>query len=140
MKKTLAVLSLVVLSSLIAGFVHAGSGTTMRITVPFDFCIQDQQFPAGQYRFEMGSGSLADSTLVTVRDADGKGVRIVTTLPGLESDGTMSRLRFNKYEDRYFLSSVSILGSKAIVETTELEKQVRDRIVTDGHSRIVLEN
>jgi len=140
MKKTLAVLSLVVLSSLMAGFVHAGSGAAMRITVPFDFCIQDQQFPAGQYRFEMDSGYLATASHVTVWEADGKGVRILSTLPGSDADANMSSLRFNKYEDKYFLASVSILGNKANVKMADLEKQVRSQIEKNGHSTIILKN
>jgi hypothetical protein len=140
MKKTLAVLSLVILSSLTAGFVYAGYGPAMRIDVPFDFSIQDQQFPAGQYSFEMGSGSLATSSRVTVWEADGKGVRILSTLPGFDADATVSGLRFNKYKDRYFLSSISIQGNKATLKMTDQEKHVKARIEKDVHSTILLKN
>jgi len=139
MKKTLAVLSLVVLCSLTAGSVYAGYGPAMRIDVPFDFSIQDQQFPAGQYSFEMGSGSLAASSRVTVWEADGKGVRILSTLPGFDADATVSGLRFNKYKDRYYLSSISIQGNKATVKMTDQEKQVKAQ-VENGHRTILLKN
>ena len=127
MKRNLVLLTLVAVLVVMASFASAGAGAAMRIHVPFNFYIQDQLLPAGDYRFEMGSGPSAVPSLVTVQDPDGTGMIMLTTPGGLDSDSDLSVLRFNQYGDKYFLSHVSIRGHKANVKMFNLEKELRSQ-------------
>jgi hypothetical protein len=123
MRKNLVVLSLVAAFTLMASFGFAGSGTAMRITVPFDFYAGNEQLPAGDYTFEMASGITQTGSLVTIRTQKGVGMCMLITRPG--TDAADSKLLFNKYGDRHFLSAVSIQGFTAGVKMQKLEKELR---------------
>jgi hypothetical protein len=125
MKKNLAVLSVVVLLGLMSSLVYAGAGIEMRIKVPFDFYLEDQLFPTGEYSFEMGSGNGATASQLTLWSIRGSEQKLAMTTPGTETDATVSQLSFNKYGDKYFLSTVSIGGHKATVKVFKLEKELR---------------
>jgi hypothetical protein len=126
MKKNLAVLAVVF--SMIWGFAFAGGGPEMRITVPFDFYMENQLFPAGEYRFDMNSGHHATASLVTVWGAQSEDNRILATVPGTIKDQTVNQLTFNKYGQKHFLSEVSINGHKATVKARNLEKELRAQL------------
>ena len=128
MKKSTAFLSLTIAAILWAGFAFAGTGTNMQVTVPFEFYLEDQLLPAGTYSFEMGSGSEAISSSVTVRSCDGNGIRLLVTIPGPGESAGMNQLRFNQYGDKHFLNSVSIQGHKATLKPFQLEKELRSQI------------
>jgi len=123
MRKNLVVLSLVAAFTLMASFGFAGSGAAMRITVPFDFYAGSEQLPAGEYTFEMASGITSTGSLVTIRTQKGMGMCMLITQPG--TDAIDSKLLFNKYGDKHFLSSVSIQGFKAGVKMQKLEQELR---------------
>jgi hypothetical protein len=133
MKKNLVLLSLVVVLSLMAGFAYAGSEVAMRINVPFDFYLENQMFPAGEYRFEMGSGNSAAASHVTVWATEGKEIKMLTTLPGIDAHATLNHLRFNSYGDKYFLSSISIRGHKATLKMFKLERELRSQLENAGN-------
>jgi hypothetical protein len=118
MKKNLVILTLVAAFTL-ASFGFAGAGTAMRISVPFDFYAGNEQLPAGEYTFAMGS----ESSTVTVRAKEGTGICILLAKSG--TDTAADRLLFNKYGGKHFLSGVSILGVKADVKMVKLEKELR---------------
>jgi hypothetical protein len=117
MKKNLVILTLVAAFTL-ASFGFAGADTTMRISVPFDFYAGNEQLPAGEYTFAMGS----DSSIVTVRAKEGTGICILLAKSG--TDAATDRLLFNKYGNKHFLSGVSIQGVKAEVNRVKLEKEL----------------
>jgi hypothetical protein len=123
MRKNLVVLSLVAAFTLMASFGFAGSGAAMRITVPFDFYAGSEQLPAGEYTFEMASGITQTGSLVTIRTQKGAGMCMLVTHPG--QNAVDSKLRFNKYGDKHFLTSVSIQGFTAGVKMQKLEKELR---------------
>jgi len=128
MKNNLVILSLVAVFTLFAGFGFAGTAT-MRISIPFDFYAGDQQLPAGEYTFQMGSPLAQTSSVVTVRAKGGAGLCILATQPG--TDAADAKLLFNKYGNRHFLSSVSIRGLKAGVPMVKLEKELRAQAERD---------
>jgi hypothetical protein len=128
MKKNLVLLSLVAVLTLTACFVYAGFGIEMRINVPFDFYIENQLFPAGEYRIAMDSPNSVASSHVTVRATKGQEVKMLATLPGVDADATVNALRFNKYEDTYFLSTISINGHKATLREFQMEKELRGQL------------
>ena len=106
MRKHLVILSLIAVLALAAGFGFAGSNVGMHVNIPFDFYAGDQQLPAGEYAFSMESGFAATGSKVVVQSANGEGLFFLITRPG--TDETASRLLFNKYDNRHFLSSISI--------------------------------
>jgi hypothetical protein len=125
MKKNLVVLSVVVVLGLMASLVYAGAGAGMRINVPFDFYLEDQLFPTGEYSVEMGSGNNATASQLTLWSTHGSEQKLALTTPGTEQDAAVSQLSFNKYGNKYFLSTVSIGGHKATVKMFKLEKELR---------------
>ena len=126
MRNNLVILSLVAALALTACVAFAGAPVGMRINVPFEFYAGDQRLPAGEYTFEMESGLVATGSRVTVQSKDGAGLFFMMTQPG--TDEASSRLLFNKYGNRHFLTSVSIQGFKAAVSATKLEKELRAQI------------
>ncbi len=128
MKKNLAVLSMVVVLGLMASFVYAGAGAGMRVNVPFDFYLEDQLFPTGEYSFEMASGNQATAAQLTLWSIKGTEQKLALTIPGTERNTTVKQLSFNKYGDKYFLSTVSIGGHKATVKMFKLEKELRAQL------------
>lgn len=129
MKKNLVVLTLVAAITL-TGFGFAGAGTSMRISVPFDFYAGDERLPAGDYTFAMAP----ESSTVTVRTKEGNGVCILVAKPA--NDTAADRLLFNKYGDKHFLSGVAIQGIKADVGMTRLEKELSAQL-KDGQNPVL---
>ncbi len=128
MKKNLAVLSVMAVLSLMAGFAYAGAGIEMRISVPFDFYLGNQLLPTGEYTFQMDSGNYATGSHVLVLSADGKGDKMLFTTPGTDRSTDFNQLSFNKYGDKYFLSSILIGGHKASLKEFSLEKELRSQL------------
>ncbi len=139
MKKSLAFAGLVLACILWAGFALADTTKEMEVNVPYEFYLEDQLLPAGTYLFEVG---IIDSTAssVTVRSADGNGIRLLITLPGLEQNITLNHLRFNQYGDKHFLSSVSIQGQKATVKMLKMEKEIRSQRKQETQTISVAQN
>jgi hypothetical protein len=137
MKKNLVLLSLVSVLTLTACFVYAGSGVAMRINVPFDFYIENQLFPAGEYRFEMDSPNSVASSHVTVWATKGQEVKMLATIPEIDANATVNALRFNKYEDSYFLSTISISGHKATLREYKMEEELRSQLEKAQNTTIV---
>jgi hypothetical protein len=126
MRKNLALMNLVIAFALMAGFGFAVSGATMRVTVPFDFYAGSRLLPAGAYTFEITSSTAQTGSLVTILTREGVGMCMLGAQPG--TDAAAGQLLFNKYENQYFLSSVSIQGFKAEVKMQNLEKEVRAQL------------
>jgi hypothetical protein len=137
MKRNLVLLSLAAILAVTVSLAYAGAVTAMRVSVPFEFYLEDQLLPAGDYRFEMGSGSFPAASVVTVRDIDGRGIRIVLTRSESGSGTDSSYLKFNQYGQRYFLSRVSIGDHKASVKMNTLEKELRSQNQESGIRTLV---
>jgi hypothetical protein len=140
MKRNLVLLSLVAALAIIVTSAFAGTGASMRIKVPFAFYVNDQLLPAGEYRFEMGAGSAAARSLVTVRDRNGMGVQILTTPGRYESNPKLGALQFNQYGDTYFLSAVSIQGQKANIQMNKFEREIRTQFEKARGTTILAQN
>ena len=140
MKKNLLFLSLVAAVSLMASYALAGAGFVMRVSVPFDFYIEDQLLPAGEYHFQMGSGYNATASSVIVRSSAGNGIRMLTTWPGVDKNTGTNHLRFNQYGEKYFLSGVTIRGYEATVNLFKLEKELRSQLAKVRSSVTIAQN
>jgi hypothetical protein len=137
MKNNMVLLSLVAVLTLMAGFGFAGTGVTMRVSVPFDFYAGNQQLPAGEYTIEMGSGFLPTASIMTVRADQGTGIWIIATKAGTDRDLDSCTLLFNKYGDKHFLSTVSIRGYKAGLKELKLEKELRAKAEVEQNTVII---
>jgi hypothetical protein len=94
--------------------------------VPFDFVAGYKSFPAGEYRVSSGPAQ----GLVTVRSLDGKTSGFVMSHRAESvKTQTNSRLIFNRYADRYFLSQIWVEGdtSGAQLRKTPAELEAAER-------------
>ena len=123
MKKTFLLLSFAAIWTVIAASAFAGSAVVVRGEVPFDFFVENQLLPAGEYHFEMGSTGGATTSTVTIRTKEGSVVAFATTKPGNRLTNA-SQLSFNHYNGKYFLSSVESVGYKASLRTTRHEREL----------------
>lgn len=128
MKRNLVLLGTMAAISLMAITVFAGAGVGMRINVPFDFYLEDQLFSTGEYQFQMDSGNYATASHLVIWSADGKENKMLFTSPGTNSSVGLNELRFNKYGNKYFLSTVSIGEHKATVKVFKLERELQSRL------------
>jgi hypothetical protein len=140
MKKSTAFLSLIAAVVLWSAFTFAGTGAKMQVNVPFEFYLEDQLLPAGTYNFEMGSGNEATASSVTVRASDGNGLRLLITLPGVDENTATNQLRFNQYNDKRFLTSISIQGHKATVKMVKFEKELRSQLKQQNRTTTIAQN
>ena len=124
MKKTLVLMSFVAGLILMGVFASAASGIVMRGDVPFDFYVENQLLPAGEYDFAMGVIGNETASSVAVRTKDGSVVAFLTTKSDSEAKATAGQLKFNHYSGKYFLSSVECPGYKANLKTTTHEKEM----------------
>ncbi len=127
MKRNRILPGLIAALVLAVSIAYAGHGGAMRVYVPFEFYLEDQLLPAGHYNFEMGRGLVPTASVVTVRSREGAGLRIMLTRPDANSSSRISHLKFNRYDDRYFLCAVSIGEFRANVRMSPLEKELRAR-------------
>jgi len=93
------------LAALGATGVFAQSYPLMRVNIPFAFEIGDHQLPPGTY---VVSESGAAGSLLSVRGINVEVSGIFNTMPAEPNRGIGSdpQLRFHKYGDKYYLSSV----------------------------------
>jgi hypothetical protein len=126
MKKNLVVLSFVVVFGMMAAFAFAGEN--MRINVPFAFYMGDQQYPAGEYNFNMNHGNYATGSVVNIWAPKGTEDKLVMANAGTDFTTTANELVFKKYGQKLFLSTVSINGYKATLKVLNLEKELRGQV------------
>jgi len=141
MKKSIAFLGCVAAMALVAGFGFAGSAIVMRVHVPFEFYVEDQLLPAGEYRFEMGAFGLGPTaSSVVIRKEDGTGVRFVTTRGDSGAGAHTSYLEFRRYGEQNFLSSVAVAGFTASVRSAKLERELRAAVLREARVTLVAKN
>jgi hypothetical protein len=129
MKKNIVILGFITVLTFVAGIASASNGIQLNAAVPFAFYVENQLLPAGEYKFEMGAiGIGASASSVIVRAKDGTGIRILITMADTDENAFSNHLRFNRYGDKYFLSSVAIRSYKANLKSTKLEQELRSQI------------
>lgn len=101
----------------------AQNSRSLVVNIPFDFNIRGKMLPAGEYN--VTNASIADSMILTIKRSDGRGNAVVLTKTIESRDAqSESRLVFNRYGERYFLSQVWTLGS---AQGRELYKSKQER-------------
>jgi hypothetical protein len=119
------ILSLVAMLAVTVSLAYAGNPKAMSVNVPFEFYVQNQLLPAGEYNFEMGMGGFPTASVVLVRTSEDKGVRLLLTWPQISKGSNVSHLQFNQYNEKHFLSIIAIGSYKANVAMSELERELR---------------
>jgi hypothetical protein len=125
MKKKISMLLSVISLFVTLGVVpsHAYSASVrVRATIPFEFTVDGQSFPAGDYTFEEVA-----SRVLQIRGTDSRHVTNVTTSPVVPG-GTETRaiVRFTHYGNQYYLYQVLIGGGTGIgfeARKTDMEKE-----------------
>ena len=100
---TLFVLSLIVAAQVVR------ADEPMLVNIPFAFVAGNVTLPAGEYRVQKLDGN---STVVLIRCSDATASAMVVTHAAQAKElQTESKLIFNQYGNRYFLSQVWTAGS-----------------------------
>jgi hypothetical protein len=125
MKKNLVLLGVVAMLAGMTGLLFAGAGAEVQIAVPFDFYVDGELLPAGEYVFNMGPVGPVTASSIVIRSKDGAERRLLVTMPDVNENTGNASLKFRQYGDKYFLSSVAIRSYKANLKTTTLEKELK---------------
>jgi hypothetical protein len=78
----------------------------MRATIPFAFRAGEKAMPAGEYTIRHSGGTLI------LHNEGGPSVVLLTNAASRPNPTADARLGFNRYGERYFLSSVWTSGSR----------------------------
>jgi hypothetical protein len=107
-KRTLVMTSLLLLSLMVAAqVVHAQE--TLVVNIPFEFVAGQATLPAGEYRVQKLENG---SAVVLIHHADpGASVMVMTIPSQANAPQSDSKLVFNRYGNRYFLSQYWTAGS-----------------------------
>jgi hypothetical protein len=107
----------------------------VRANVPFNFTVGSKQLPSGSYKFF----SEPNDTVV-IRNNSGQIAVLSRTEEVGNAQGYSSRLVFNKYGDRYFLSEILCPSIAMDVEIpkSKLEKQVRSQQAWLGPQQVLV--
>jgi len=132
-KRAFVTATLFVLSLIVAAQV-AQADEPMLVNIPFAFVAGNVTLPAGEYRVQKLDGN---STVVLIRCSDATASAMVVTHAAQAKElQTESKLIFNQYGNRYFLSQVwragSIRGRELMKSRSEKEISQSARFETKG--------
>lgn len=137
-KQSFLMAGLLVLTSMAATQV-ARAQETMVVDIPFAFTAGNATLPAGEYRvqkLDQHSGVL----LIHCSDASASAI-VITNAAQAKELQSESKLVFNRYDNRYFLSQVwtagSIRGRQLLTSPKEKEMAQVARIETKGEITLV---
>jgi hypothetical protein len=107
-------------------------GTTMRVTIPFDFIVRGKTLPAGNYEIKRVGDSPAG---LIVQNVNEKREHLIFETESLETRNIPDRseIVFNRYGDSYFLSEVLTAGEELGREVTpsRAERQLRREMASN---------
>jgi uncharacterized membrane protein YciS (DUF1049 family) len=113
------------LASLITAGRASAQDHLVQATIPFDFTVSGKLLPSGTYLI---SSSTYTPNVVEFRNPQ-KNVGALSGVYASGEESKDSKLVFNKYGDRYFLSKIlcSNAEMKMEIPTSKLEKKVRSQ-------------
>jgi hypothetical protein len=111
------------------------------VNVPFDFTAGNQNLPAGEYSVKV---SQSDARIVLIERKDATAAMFVgTNAVDANKIQSESKLVFNRYGDRYFLSQVwnegNSRGRQLMKTASEKEIALTAKIETEGQVTLVAE-
>lgn len=109
------------------------------VDVPFDFVAGNKTLPAGEYYVRAGS---SERTLVLVNQQDPSASTFMFTIDVLTNDAqSQSKIVFNRYGERYFLSQIwsqgENHGSQIIQSRREREMSRTAKLADQGRVTLV---
>jgi hypothetical protein len=128
-KNNAAVLAVGVALMALAMPLFAQHSELMKINVPFDFVVENQRMPQGQYTIKpIQNGALL------IRSVDGRFTSTVLSLPAdLGTTATASQVVFYRYGDHYFLAQLWMQGQNTGREV--LKGRAESEIARKGFPR-----
>lgn len=107
------------------GASYAEERRTMRADIPFEFRVGKTRLPAGEYTISQNpvNGYVAIVSTTTKERA------AVLAVNGSQPDKSLSRLVFNQYGDKYFLTEVE---TPMLAYTQRLPKTAAEREMAKG--------
>lgn len=125
-KRIFVLASLFVLSIMVAAQV-AQAEQPMLVNVPFEFVAGNVTLPAGEYRVQKLE---RNAGILLINSSDPRAaVMLVTHAAQAREPQTESKLIFNRYDQRYFLSQVWTAGSNL---GRQLSKSPREKEVAQS--------
>jgi len=119
----------------------AQAQNAMAVNVPFDFVAGGKTLPAGEYTVR-ASGAGNTLILIDRQDASVSALIITHAVVSLDTQ-TESKLIFNRYGDRYFLSQVwsegNSQGRQLLKTAREKEAALTANIETEGQVTLLAE-
>ena len=119
----------------------AQAQNAMAVNVPFDFVSGGKTLPAGEYTVR-ASGAGNTLILIDRQDASVSALIITHAVVSLDTQ-TESKLIFNRYGDRYFLSQVwsegNSQGRQLLKTAREKEAALTANIETEGQVTLLAE-
>jgi hypothetical protein len=138
-KQSFLTAGLLVLSSSMAATQVARAEQSMVVKIPFAFTVGDATLPAGEYRVHTLDNNSA-VILIRCSDAD-QSAMVLSNAAQAKETLTQSKLVFQRYNDRYFLSQVwkagSIRGRQLSKSRAEKEIAQSARLETKGEVTLV---
>jgi hypothetical protein len=124
--KSLALTSVVALT-LLGAAGYAQAQTVVKCSIPFAFSAGGEVYPSGTYIL---SNDARDRSVLTLHNWTENVARFIAVQSEDEALGSDTLLRFNRYGDHYFLSSVVVEGDGISLNlprsAAEREMQVRN--------------
>ena len=107
MKRNYTILAALVLMVISAVGSANAQTSSINISIPFDFVVENQTLPAGEYSIQSAVGGR-----IMLRSHDGANATTVLTLPVKSQQASSeTKLVFKRFGDQYFLSQVWSQGA-----------------------------
>ena len=111
-KRTGMLLAIALLLGAFSVYTQAENVPFIRVSIPFDFTVENQTLPAGDYTIL--DSDVHPQVVVWLQSADGKHTAIVRTYPSYAlHPSARTQLIFQRYGGEYFLSQIWTLGSSS---------------------------
>ena len=137
MIKTVTMLTLLVTISLVAAVVSAKAqgSRTERATVPFDFNVGDSEMAAGRYQFKP-MNELGNAVSVRGTESAQSAIKLTNNLVRVDP-APESKLVFNRYGNKYFLSEIWTpgVGTGRELFMSRQERAVKQEMAKDNNGQ-----
>ena len=138
MKKRALIMAGLAVLAILASTRVAQAQDSIVVNIPFDFAAGNAKLPAGEYTVKMVGPT--SSLLLISRTDPGESAFVPSNAASAADIQTETRLIFNRYGERYFLSQVWTAGNRMGRQLlkSEREKEMAETARNDDQSRIVL--
>ncbi|HYL62340.1 MAG TPA: hypothetical protein VE077_06935 [Candidatus Methylomirabilis sp.] len=138
MKKRALIMTGLAVLAILASTRVAQAQDQVVVNIPFDFVAGSANLPAGEYTVKMTGPT--SSLLLISRTDPGKSAFVPSNAADAVQIQTESKLIFNRYGERYFLSQVWTAGNRTGRQLlkSDREKEMAQSARNDDQGRVVL--